>query len=140
MAEAAVTNELLARREFNEVLRDPSYRIWLLWDGEEPVAMCVIATDIRHSRFLSTAYFEARYPTQLRNGTRRPPLNPRPVRLRRFPYRTRECIPVRARGRTERRRAPHPSLGVRAQSRTERASAHPSVHGRVQNARGAVPP
>jgi hypothetical protein len=69
MAEAAVTNELLARREFDEVLRDASYRIWLLWDGEEPVAMCVIATDITRSRFLSTAYFEARYPTQLRNGT-----------------------------------------------------------------------
>lgn len=69
MAEAAVTNELLARIEFDEVLRDPSYRIWLLWDGEEPVAMCVIATDIKQSRFLSTAYFEARYPTQLRNGT-----------------------------------------------------------------------
>jgi hypothetical protein len=68
MSETAVTNELLARIEFNEVLRDPSYRIWLLWDGEEPVAMCVIATDITRSRYLSTAYFEARYPTKLRSG------------------------------------------------------------------------
>ena len=51
------------------MLRDSSFRIWLLWDGEEPVAMCVIATDITRSRYLSNAYFEARYPTHVRNGT-----------------------------------------------------------------------
>ena len=69
MAEAAVTRETLMRLDFDEVLRDPSFRVWLLWDGEEPVAMCVIATDVTNSRYLSTAYFEARYPTHVRNGT-----------------------------------------------------------------------
>ena len=69
MAEAAVTRETLMRLDFDEVLRDPSFRVWLLWDGEDPVAMCVIATDVKTSRYLSTAYFESRYPTHVRNGT-----------------------------------------------------------------------
>lgn len=69
LAEAAVTRELLLRTEFDEVLRDSSFRVWLLWDGEDPVAMCVIATDITASRYLSNAYFEARYPEHVRNGT-----------------------------------------------------------------------
>ncbi len=69
MAEAAVTRELLLRTEFDEVLRDSTFRIWLLWEGEDPVAMCVIATDITRSRYLSTAYFESHYPSHVRNGT-----------------------------------------------------------------------
>ncbi|HEX4981407.1 MAG TPA: hypothetical protein VFV63_06905 [Ilumatobacteraceae bacterium] len=69
MAEAAVTRETLMRLDFDDVLRDPSFRVWLLWDGEDPVAMCVIATDVTNSRYLSTAYFEARYPAHVRNGT-----------------------------------------------------------------------
>ena len=69
VAEGAVTRELLLRMEFDEVLRDPSYRTWLLWDGEDVVAMCVIATDLARSRYLSSAYFESRYPSHVRDGT-----------------------------------------------------------------------
>jgi hypothetical protein len=69
IAEAAVSREVLRRTEFEEVLRDPSFRVWLLWDGDEPIGMSVIATDLANSRYLSSAYFETRYPTHFRNGT-----------------------------------------------------------------------
>jgi len=69
IADAAVTREVLSRDEFDDVMRDPSFRIWLLWDGEEPIGMSVIATDLANSRYLSSAYFEARYPTHVKNGT-----------------------------------------------------------------------
>jgi hypothetical protein len=69
MAVAAVTQELLLRTDFDDVLRDSSFRIWLLWDGEVPLAMCVIATDITRSRYLSNAYFETHFPSHVRNGT-----------------------------------------------------------------------
>ena len=69
MAEAAVTRELLLRTEFDEVLRDSTFRIWLLWEGEDPVAMCVIATDITRSRYLSTPTSRRTIPTHVRNGT-----------------------------------------------------------------------
>ena len=69
IAEEVVTREILQRSEFDDTLRDPSFRIWLLWDGDEPVGMCVIATDLTHSRYLSFPYFEARYPDHVRKGT-----------------------------------------------------------------------
>ncbi len=69
ISEAVVSREVLRRTEFDDVLRDPTFRIWLLWDGEEPIGMCVIATDLTHSRYLSLAYFESRYPNHARNGT-----------------------------------------------------------------------
>ena len=69
IAEAAVSREVLHRSEFDDVLRDPTFRVWLLWDDEEPVAMCVVATDLARSRYLSRPYFEKHYPEHYRNGT-----------------------------------------------------------------------
>ncbi len=60
-AEAAATRETFFRREFDEILHDPTNRTWVLWNGSQPVGSAVIATDFAATRYLSRAYFENRY-------------------------------------------------------------------------------
>lgn len=68
MSEAAVTREMLYRTEFDEVIADPTNRLWVLWDDAVPVGMSLVATDIGSTRYLSRAYFEHYYPDHMRRG------------------------------------------------------------------------
>ena len=63
-----VTREMFYRHEFDDAIADPSNRLWVLWDDDEPVAMALIATDIGSTRYLSRAYFEHHYPDHMRRG------------------------------------------------------------------------
>ena len=62
MATEAVTREVFYRHEFDELLSDPSNRLWVAWQDQDPVAAAMIATDIAATRYLSRAYFDHHYP------------------------------------------------------------------------------
>jgi len=68
VAEAAVTREMLFRSEFEAALADSTNRLWVLWDDSAPIAMVLIATDLASARYISRAYFEARYPDHVRRN------------------------------------------------------------------------
>jgi hypothetical protein len=68
MAGSAVTREMLYRSEFDETIADPSNRLWVLWDDNVPVGMCLVATDIGATRYLSREYFEQHFPDHMRRG------------------------------------------------------------------------
>jgi len=68
MSDQSPSHEMLFRDEFDDALREPSNRIWVLWDDEAPVAMGLIATDIAHTRYLSRSYFDGRFPDHARRG------------------------------------------------------------------------
>ena len=63
-AEEAVTHEMLDRLEFNDQLSDTTNRCWVVWEDNMPVAMTMIATDVRRTRWLSEHYFKKSYPQQ----------------------------------------------------------------------------
>jgi hypothetical protein len=63
-AEEAVTHEMLDRLEFNDQLADATNRAWVVWEDNMPVAMTMIATDVRRTRWLSEHYFKKSYPQQ----------------------------------------------------------------------------
>jgi hypothetical protein len=63
-AEEAVTHEMLDRLEFNDQLADATNRAWVVWEDNMPVAMTMIATDVRRTRWLSEHYFKKCYPQQ----------------------------------------------------------------------------
>jgi hypothetical protein len=63
-AEEAVTHEMLDRLEFNDQLADATNRAWVVWEDNMPVAMTMIATDVRRTRWLSEHYFKKNYPQQ----------------------------------------------------------------------------
>jgi hypothetical protein len=63
-AEDAVTHEMLDRLEFNDQLSDATNRAWVVWEDNMPVAMTMIATDVRRTRWLSEHYFKKNYPQQ----------------------------------------------------------------------------
>ncbi len=60
-AEAAATREMFFRHEFDDVLRDPGNRTWVVWNGTQPIGSTVVATDFAATRYLSRAYFETNY-------------------------------------------------------------------------------
>eukprot|EP01041_Mallomonas_annulata_P032002 gene32002-54414_t len=62
MATEAVTRETFYRHEFDELLSDPSNRLWVAWQDQDPVAAAMIATDIAATRYLSRTYFDHHYP------------------------------------------------------------------------------
>ena len=68
MNDKSPSHERLFRDEFEDALREPSNRIWVLWDDNSPVAMGLIATEIGRTRYLSRAYFEGRFPDHARRG------------------------------------------------------------------------
>jgi hypothetical protein len=57
-----VTHEMLYRHEFDDVVRDPSNRLWVLWNDRQPVASTVLATDVGSTGYISREYFDQRYP------------------------------------------------------------------------------
>jgi len=64
-----VTHEMLDRHEFAEQLRSAVNRVWVVWEGEIPVAMTVISTDVRSTRWLSEHYFARHFPDRYAAGT-----------------------------------------------------------------------
>ncbi len=67
-AELTATHEMLDRLEFNDQLSLHSNRAWVVWDDGVPVAMTLIATDVRATRWLSELYFAKHYPERFRHG------------------------------------------------------------------------
>jgi hypothetical protein len=64
----APSKEMLFRSEFDDMLQNDSNRLWVLHDESEPIGMCMVATDVALSRYLSRAYFERHYPDHTRRG------------------------------------------------------------------------
>jgi hypothetical protein len=62
------THEMLDRDEFREQLSSSLNRLWVVWEDALPVAMALVSTDVRSTRWLSESYFEARYPDRYRAG------------------------------------------------------------------------
>ena len=62
------THEMLDRGEFREQLASAVNRLWVVWEDAVPVAMALVSTDVRSTRWLSEAYFEAHYPERYRAG------------------------------------------------------------------------
>ena len=67
-AEDAVTHEMLERWEFDEQLGDSTNRAWVVWEGELPIAMTLVATDVKRTRWLSELYFKKHCPEKFRAG------------------------------------------------------------------------
>ena len=67
-AEDAVTHEMLDRHEFDDQVLDPTNRAWVVWEGELPIAMTLVATDVKRTRWLSELYFKKHFPEKFRIG------------------------------------------------------------------------
>jgi len=67
-AEATVTHEMLDQQEFNEQISRYSNRVWVVWCDSIPVAMTLVSTDVRATRWLSDIYFERHFPDRYRAG------------------------------------------------------------------------
>ena len=67
-AEATVTHEMLDQQEFNEQISRDSNRVWVVWCDSIPVAMTLVSTDVRATRWLSDIYFERHFPDRYRAG------------------------------------------------------------------------
>ncbi|MEY2744779.1 MAG: hypothetical protein RJA65_782 [Actinomycetota bacterium] len=67
-AEATVTHEMLDQDEFNEQISRDSNRVWVVWSDSLPVAMTLVSTDVRATRWLSEIYFEKHFPDRYRAG------------------------------------------------------------------------
>lgn len=59
--EMTVTHEMLDRLEFNDQMLDASNRAWVVWDDTRPIAMTLVATDVRRTRWLSEHYFKSHF-------------------------------------------------------------------------------
>jgi hypothetical protein len=67
-AEATVTHEMLDQGEFNDQISQDSNRVWVVWSDSLPVAMTLVSTDVRATRWLSEIYFEKHFPERFRAG------------------------------------------------------------------------
>jgi len=67
-AEDAVTHEMLDRLEFDDQVMDPTNRAWVVWEGELPIAMTLVATDVKRTRWLSELYFKKHFPDKFASG------------------------------------------------------------------------
>ncbi len=67
-AEDSVTHEMLDRLEFNDQLTDATNRAWVVWEDSMPIAMTLVATDVRRTRWLSEQYFKKNFPEKFRAG------------------------------------------------------------------------
>jgi len=68
VVESTVTHEMLERSEFSAQLRSPVNRVWVVWDADLPVAMTVISTDVRATRWLSEHFFAKNFPDRFAAG------------------------------------------------------------------------
>lgn len=62
------THEMLDREEFRDQLASAVNRLWVVWEDAMPVAMALVSTDVRSTRWLSETYFEAQFPERYRAG------------------------------------------------------------------------
>ena len=67
-AEATVTHEMLEQSEFNDQIAQDSNRVWVVWCESLPVAMTLVSTDVRVTRWLSDIYFEKHFPERFNAG------------------------------------------------------------------------
>lgn len=67
-ARDTVTHEMLDKVEFTEQVRSAVNRVWIVWDASLPVAMTVISTDVRSTRWLSEHYFAHHHPERFAAG------------------------------------------------------------------------
>ncbi len=68
VAAESPTHEMLEREEFDAQLLEPSNRAWVAWDDRMPVAMTLVSTNVRTTRWLSEEYFARHYPERHRAG------------------------------------------------------------------------
>lgn len=66
--EMTVTHEMLDRLEFDDQLLDVTNRAWVVWDDTRPIAMTLVATDVRRTRWLSEHYFRTHFPEKFTRG------------------------------------------------------------------------
>jgi hypothetical protein len=62
------TSEAVDRQEFDRHLRSDANRVWVTWDGDDPVVMTLISTDITATRWLNPGYFERHHAERFRAG------------------------------------------------------------------------
>ncbi len=67
-AEATVTHEMLEQSEFNDQIAQDSNRVWVVWSDSLPVAMTLVSTDVRATRWLSDTYFQKHFPERFNAG------------------------------------------------------------------------
>lgn len=66
--EQTVTHEMLDRFEFDDQMFDVTNRAWVVWDDTRPIAMTLVATDVRRTRWLSEHYFKHHYSEKFEHG------------------------------------------------------------------------
>lgn len=66
--EMVVTHEMLDRLEFDDQVLDASNRTWVVWDDTRPIAMTLVATDVRRTRWLSEHYFKTHFSEKYGRG------------------------------------------------------------------------
>ncbi len=66
--EMTVTHEMLDRFEFDDQMLDVTNRTWVVWDDTRPIAMTLVATDVRRTRWLSEHYFKSHFSTKFERG------------------------------------------------------------------------
>lgn len=66
--EMTVTHEMLDRFEFDDHLLDATNRAWVVWDDTRPIAMTLVSTDVRRTRWLSEHYFKTHFPEKFERG------------------------------------------------------------------------
>jgi hypothetical protein len=60
--------ELVNRSEFDECLLNPTNRVWVVWESDQPVVMTLITTDITSTRWLNVDYFRRHHTERMRKG------------------------------------------------------------------------
>ena len=63
-----VTREMLYRSEFDSSMADPTNRVWVLWDDDQPVGIALVATDASATHYLSREYFERNFGDHVRRN------------------------------------------------------------------------
>lgn len=66
--EMTVTHEMLDRLEFDDQMLDATNRAWVVWDDSRPIAMTLVATDVRRTRWLSEHYFKSHFSEKFERG------------------------------------------------------------------------
>lgn len=66
--EMTVTHEMLDRLEFDDQMLDATNRAWVVWDDTRPIAMTLVATDVRRTRWLSEHYFKSHFSEKFERG------------------------------------------------------------------------
>lgn len=61
-------SELVNRSEFDECLLNATNRVWVVWEGDRPVVMTLISTDITSTRWLNPDYFRRYHADRMRLG------------------------------------------------------------------------